>query len=382
MERRNFRLVKNHDVIIVGGGLAGLTAAVALSGFGHCVLLFEINPYPHHKVCGEYVSNEVKPYMEGLGVDMMAAGAAAITEFEISTVNGDKVATTLPLGGMGISRFLFDELLYTKAKAQGVTFSFTKVTDISYASGAFTVTSDGEAYRAKIVLGAYGKRSTLDKTLKRSFSFKKQDWLAVKAHYEYPDFPEQLVALHNFEGGYGGLSKTETGAVNFCYLAHYDSFKKYNDIDAFNRQVVAQNPHLREFFDASQLIFDKPLAIAQISFDKKEPVVNHILMCGDTAGLIHPLCGNGMAMAIHSAKLASETVQAFLGKPDFDRHQMEKEYAEKWNTVFKNRLWFGRRLQHVLLDKRWMNAGIKVASASSSVLNYVISKTHGKPIVQ
>lgn len=373
--------MKNHDVIIVGGGLAGLTAALALSGFGHSVLLFESNTYPHHKVCGEYVSNEVKPYMEHLGVDIMAAGAAAITDFEISIVNGAKIATKLPLGGMGISRFLFDNLLYNQAKEQGVSFSFTKVTDISFALDVFTVMSDGKAFMAKIVLGAYGKRSTLDKTLNRAFSFKKQDWLAVKAHYKHPDFPEHLVALHNFEGGYGGLSKTETGAVNFCYLAHYESFKKYNDIDKFNKEVVAENPHLREFFEVSELVFDKPLAIAQISFDKKEPVLDHILMCGDTAGLIHPLCGNGMAMAIHSAKLASETVHRFLGKPDSNRNQMEKEYAIQWNIAFKNRLWFGRRLQHVLLNKRWMNAGIKMAAGSTSILKYIISKTHGKPIV-
>lgn len=381
MERRNFPLVKNHDVIIVGGGLAGLTAAIALSGFGYDVLLFETNTYPHHKVCGEYVSNEVKPYMESLGIDMTAAGAVAITDFEISTVNGNKVSTTLPLGGMGISRFLFDDLLYKKAKAQGVSFLFTKVMAIRYASEQFTVQSEGEIYRAKIVLGAYGKRSSLDKSLQRPFSFKKQEWLAVKAHYKHPHFPEQLVALHNFEGGYGGLSKTETGAVNFCYLAHYNSFKKYNDINAFNEAVVAQNPHLKSFFEASELLFEKPLAIAQIAFDKKEPVLNHIIMCGDTAGLIHPLCGNGMAMAIHSAKLASETVHRFLDSASFNRNEMENSYTRQWNALFKNRLWSGRRLQHLLLDKRWMNTGLKIASGTPSLLNYVISKTHGKPIV-
>ena len=376
-----FTVMNCYDVIIVGGGLAGLTSAIAISGFGHRVLLFETNPYPHHKVCGEYVSNEVLPYLEYLGVDLIASGGVPITDFEISTTTGKKISTTLPLGGTGISRFLFDELLYKKAKSKGVEFSFTKVTDISFASNSFTVKSSGDSYEATIVLGAYGKRSTLDKTLNRAFSFKKQDWLAVKAHYTHDSFSDNLVALHNFEGGYGGLSKTETGAVNFCYLAHYSTFKKYNDIDEFNREVVAKNPYLRDFFEQSELIFEKPLAIAQISFDKKAPVVNHILMCGDTAGLIHPLCGNGMAMAIHSAKLASEAVTAFLNNAKPNRNALEKEYTNKWNSLFKNRLWFGRQLQGLLLDDRWMNAGLGIAGRSKSTLNYVISKTHGKPIV-
>jgi flavin-dependent dehydrogenase len=373
--------LEKKDVIIVGGGLAGLTAAIALSRLGHSILLFEINAYPHHKVCGEYVSNEVRPYLEHLGVDLMAAGGVLITDFEISTANGNKIVTRLPLGGTGISRFLFDELLYNKAKSQGVEFLFTKVTNIHFSSKVFTVSSEGNTYSATSVIGAYGKRSSLDKTLKRAFSFKKQDWLAVKAHYTHPNFADNLVALHNFEGGYGGLSKTENGAVNFCYLAHYDTFKKYADIDAFNRDVVSKNPYLRNFFEESELIFDKPLAIAQISFDKKAPVVHHILMCGDTAGLIHPLCGNGMAMAIHSAKLASEAVHSFLSDPKRDRNKLEKEYTKRWNTFFKNRLWFGRKLQRLLLDDKWMNAGLKIAGRSKGILNYVISKTHGKPIL-
>lgn len=381
VENRNFPRVEKWDIIIVGGGLAGLTSALSLSGLGHRVLLFETNRYPHHKVCGEYVSNEVRPYLQSLGIDLLKAGAVQICNFEISTENGNKVQTKLPLGGMGISRYRFDELLYEKAKAQGVRFSFTKVLDISYDDQLFTVTNEEMSYRAPIVLGAYGKRSALDKHLNRRFSFKKQDWLAVKAHYNYPHFKDNLVALHNFEGGYAGLSKTETGTVNFCYLAHYDSFKRFNDIDAFNQAIVSRNPFLKQFLEASQPVFDKPMAIAQISFDKKSPVENHVLMCGDTAGLIHPLCGNGMAMAIHSAKIVSEQVHRFISDPEYDRPQMESAYALEWNRMFKHRLWFGRRLQHLLLNKHWMNTGISVAKQSPPILNYVISKTHGKPVV-
>lgn len=374
-------MLKKKDVIIVGGGLAGLTAAIALSGFGYSVLLFEANTYPHHKVCGEYVSNEVLPYLESLGVDLIDSGGVPITNFEISTTAGNKVTTILPLGGTGISRFLFDELLYKKAESQGVAFSFSKVTDITFGPNVFAVKSNGVSYEATVVLGAYGKRSTLDKTLNRDFSFKKQQWLAVKAHYTHESFSDNLVALHNFEGGYGGLSKTETGAVNFCYLAQYGNFKKYKDINSFNLEVVAKNPYLKDFFERAELIFEQPLAIAQISFDKKAPVVDHILMCGDTAGLIHPLCGNGMAMAIHSAKLASEAVHTFLNATKPNRDLLEKEYTRRWNAAFKNRLWFGRRLQGLLLDDRWMNAGLGIAGRSKSILNYLISKTHGKPVV-
>jgi flavin-dependent dehydrogenase len=373
--------VKVHDIIIIGGGLAGLTAALDLSRYGYDIVLFETNSYPHHKVCGEYISNEVRPYLKNLGLDLLAEGAVEITDFEISTQNGYKTATKLPLGGMGMSRFALDNLLYEKASEQGVRFLFSKVSEVTYKDDRFFITADGESYSAKMVIGAYGKRSVLDKSLQRGFSFEKHSWLAVKGHFEHSTFPHNLVALHNFEGGYGGLSKTEDGTVNFCYLTSYQSFKKYGDIKEFNQKVVSKNKYLKVFLDEANPVFENPLSIAQISFQKKEPIVNHILMCGDTAGLIHPLCGNGMAMAIHSAKLASELIHQYFKETTFDRAQLEKDYRQVWNRTFKRRLWYGRILQHLLLNKKCIDVGIRTAGASKGLLKFIITKTHGKPIV-
>ncbi|MFX0556923.1 NAD(P)/FAD-dependent oxidoreductase [Maribacter sp. CXY002] len=373
--------MKKYDVLIVGGGLAGLTAANALARLGYGVLVYEAKPYPHHKVCGEYVSNEVLPYLKTLGIDLLKLGGVPITTFEISTLNGHKTSVPLDLGGTGISRYALDNILYKEALSQGVNFLFEKVSDIQCKTDEFLVTSDNHTLKANMVIGAYGKRSSLDKALKRDFIGVKNSWLAVKSHYRNDDFPNDVVALHNFKGGYGGLSKTETGAVNFCYLAHYESFKKCNTIEEFNTKEVSKNKHLQQFLDSSEPIFEKPLSIAQISFHKKEPVVNHVLMCGDTAGLIHPLCGNGMAMAIHSAKLAAECIHAYFQHKGVGRKHMEQEYCRIWNSNFKNRLWYGRNLQYILLHKNIMNLGLKTIGKSDYLLKSIIKKTHGNGII-
>lgn len=373
-------MVKEHDILIIGGGLAGLTSAIHLALEGKHVGVFEMNTYPHHKVCGEYVSKEILPYFNRLGLFPSSVGAVDITQFQISTHKGFLVETELPLGGFGISRYALDNLLYNRAKELGVIFYFEKVIKTVFKDDTFTITTAINTYTSKIVLGAYGKRSILDKNMDREFSLKKNSWLAVKAHYQMPDFPNELVGLHNFNGGYGGLSTTESGAVNFCYLAHYKTFKKYKDITAFNNEVVAKNPFLNSFLSNAKPLFKQPMTIAQISFDKKDTVVDHMLMCGDTAGLIHPLCGNGMAMAIHSAKIASELVLQYFYDSKYERNQLERDYKKIWTKTFSKRLWFGRRLQRILMNKTMVSIGILTVGKWKTLLKYIITKTHGEMI--
>ncbi len=370
-----------YDVIIIGGGLAGLTAALHLRKNGHGVLVLEKQQYPHHKVCGEYVSNEVLPYLEFLDVSLSDHQAAKIDTLQFSLVNGQAISTKLPLGGTGISRYAFDDLLYRKAKSNGVAFFFVSVDQINFKNEVFKVTTNAEKqFTSRIVLGAYGKRSSLDKQMKREFSQNKSTWLAVKAHYAYPDLPDNQVALHNFRGGYAGLSRTETGAVNFCYLTTYESFKQEKNIDSFNANVVSQNPFLERFLTKGKPLFEAPLSIAQISFDKKNAIENHVLMCGDSAGLIHPLCGNGMAMAIIGAKMVSERVDKYLTDNAYGRSQLEKDYKNDWNHAFQHRLWMGRRLQTLLLNPKLSKWALGAVGNSPWILNKIISSTHGKPI--
>lgn len=373
--------MEHYDVIIVGGGLAGLTSALHLSKKGYAVLVFEKQSYPHHKVCGEYVSNEIMPYLEKLGVSLVGANAVSIDTLQLTTKKGKSITTKLPLGGKGISRFALDNLLYKKVCASGAKFKFQNVTSISFQNDCFEIkTMMNELFTAKIVIGAYGKRSLLDKQLNRDFIQRKSSWLGVKAHYEYNEFSENRVALHNFKGGYAGLSKTETGAVNFCYLASYQSFQKEKNIDDFNRNVVMQNPFLASFLNNAKPIFDQPLTIAQISFIPKKSVENHVLMCGDTAGLIHPLCGNGMAMAIHSAKIVSELIHKFIEHKDYQRHQLEKDYQKQWNKTFGHRIWWGRQLQSILLNDSLSNIAMVSAIKTPGLLQKLIKNTHGESI--
>ncbi|KIQ14454.1 FAD-dependent oxidoreductase [Flavobacterium sp. MEB061] len=369
----------NPDVVIIGGGLAGLTGAIHLSKKGLKVTLIEKSDYPRHKVCGEYISNEILPYLLWLGVDVLQLKPTNISKFEFTTQNGKMAKTALPLGGFGVSRFALDNFLYQKALENGCTIINETVTDVSFDNTTFTVTTQNQVLASKIVLGAFGKRSNLDQVLSRDFITKKSPWLAVKAHFS-GDFPDDVVGLHNFKGGYCGVSKVENNVINICYLADYVTFKKYKNIDDYQQNVLYKNKHLKNVFENSNPVFEKPLTISQISFDKKLPVENHILMIGDTAGLIHPMCGNGMAMAIHSAKIASELVLDYHNDKIASRELLEKKYIKEWNKNFAKRLLMGRFLAKTLTYKTITNVFVAIVASMPALLSAIIKQTHGKPI--
>ena len=368
------------DVIIIGGGLAGLCNAIHLSKLGKKVLLIEKNEYPKHKVCGEYISNEVLPYLDFLEVNPFDSGAVRINNFQLSTTKSNIISAKLPLGGFGISRYTLDLVLSEKAKENGVTILQDVVLNITFLKDFFQVeTKDNNIFTSKITIGAFGKRSLLDVKMARNFIQKKSPYLGVKIHVK-GNFKEDLVALHNFKGGYCGVSKVENNAINLCYITNYATFKQYKNIEDFQEQVVFKNNYLKEIFQSSEALFEKPLSISQISFETKKPVENHILMCGDSAGMIHPLCGNGMSMAIQSAQLASNLILNYFNGEIETRKELEKQYIRQWKRKFSLRLKAGHFIAMLFRKDTIASVLLHILKKLPFLLPIIIKQTHGKPM--
>ena len=371
-----------YDVGIIGGGLSGLISSIELSRAGLSVILIEKKSYPSHKVCGEYVSSEVLEYLIEIGLNPFELGAVKIDEFELSSVSGLKSSLKLPLGGFGLSRFGFDKALYEIALQNSVNFCLNDSVDLlSYSEkdDEFTLkTQRGNVFKSKILIGAQGKRSSIDKNLDRDFIKRRSSYMAVKCHYE-GDFPENLVALHNFNGGYCGLSKIETGHVNVCYLTLESNLKKFKDIKSMELGILSQNPHLKRVFNDWNPVFKTPLSISQIYFHEKSLVDQHVLMVGDAAGLIYPLCGNGMAMAIHGAIILSEKIVEYFTEKK-DRRWLESEYSSQWKKNFSNRLKMGGFLQNVFGAPLVSGTAVRTIKYFPAIGKKFIKSTHGEVI--
>lgn len=375
-------IVPQYDVAIVGGGLAGLASAICLRQKGHSVVLFEKEAYPFHKVCGEYISMESWNFLLSLGLPLEVWNLPHIDTLQLTAPNGRMFSTPLPLGGFGISRYKLDHALALLAKASGVhLLEKTRVDDIKRGEG-FTILFNHQTIHAKLCLAAYGKRGNLDMKWKRPFlrqqNKRLNNYVGVKYHVK-ANWPVNVIGLHNFENGYCGISKIEEERYCLCYMTRAENLHRSgNSIGRMQEEVLFKNPHLRKLFTGSEIMAEFPVTISQISFAQKSTVENGVLMLGDTAGMITPLCGNGMSIALHTAKIAAELGDAFLsGK--LSQQQMEKQYQQQWRSNFSFRLRTGRALQAFFGSNRLSNGFVNLFRMAPFLASPVIRLTHGKP---
>ena len=372
-----------YDLAIAGGGLAGLALSIQTVKLGYKVILFEKEQYPFHKVCGEYISLESWDFLQSLGVDLLSLNVSDIKRLQVSDTKGNFFEQALPLGGFGISRFTLDHQLARIAKGNNVIVcEETRVNGITFNDQVFNIETSKGNFKTKIVIGSFGKRSNLDVKWKRPFTIAKKNklnnYIGVKYHIRY-DFPDDLISLHNFKNGYCGISKVEDDKYCLCYLTTADNLQNSgNDIKKMEQTILSANPHLKKIFDECEMLWKEPVVISQISFDKKKLIEDHVLMLGDAAGMITPLCGNGMSMAMHASKIAAEQIPKFLAGT-ISRETMEKNYAGNWNKLFANRLKTGRMLQRLFDSQRLTTLMIRLGRSFPQLIGALIKKTHGHP---
>ncbi len=374
---------QQYEVTIIGGGLAGLSLSIQLAQKGYTVSLFEKEQYPFHKVCGEYISMESWDFIEGLGLPLSKMQLPIIKKLIISSPDGNYLQHDLPLGGFGISRYTIDYELKKIAEAAGVNiYENCKVEEIIFSNETFYLDTTIGKFTSKICCGSFGKRSNLDVKWKRNFVLQKNsklnNYIGVKYHIKF-NSPTDTIALHNFKDGYCGISKVENDTYCICYLTNATNLKNNNNsITEMEKNVLYKNLHLKNIFETAEILYKSPVTISQISFAKKSQVQNHILLCGDATGMITPLCGNGMSMALHSSKLAAEAIDDFL-QNKINRQQLEDVYTNSWQQLFGKRLRVGRIIQQ-LFGKVWVtNIFISVMKKLPLITNSIIRQTHGKP---
>lgn len=369
------------DVIVVGGGLAGLSLANLLSDRGIEVLVLEKGNYPRHRVCGEFISNESRDFLMGLGLDIPAMGLPEINRFELSFPGGKKHNCSLKPGGFGLSRWTLDHSLYRLALKRGSKVETdTRVTDIvKKDEGNFEVhTSDRRIFRGQIAVGSTGRYSGSLFQAPSPSGGAANKYFGLKYHVT-SSLPEDLIQINLFPGGYAGISKIESDKYCFCYLAESESLKKCKgSIARFEKEILSTNPVIQNHL-AANTVLEGPVTTSHFDFNFHSTFNQPFLLMGDSAGFIPPLTGNGMSLAFRSASVLSVLLLKHFHQ-DKTTAEVENEYLHYGNSYLKMRIRSGVFLQNLALNpapviQKTLSAGMTLLPF---LLTHLSRKASGK----
>jgi flavin-dependent dehydrogenase len=340
------------DIAILGGGLAGSAAAILLSRAGRHVTLVERDAQPHHKVCGEFLSQEALTYLNHLGLDaaeLSLLGAVPLRFVRLA--HGTRYAeAALPFAARSLTRRTLDARLLDLAEVSGASvLRGCRALALDPTPAGWTVTiapknGTSQGLTAKTALLATGKH---DLNRRPRPSGKQPNLVAFKMYFRLT--PQQTAALEScvelilFRGGYAGLQPVEDGVANLCCLVDRTALQRmggrWPDLLRHMQQECAL---LRERLHNATPLLEKPLAIASIPYGYVRPAATDGLWSlGDQAAVIPSFTGDGMSIALHGGSLAAAMLLRGQAAAAFQR-QLHDELSTQValaTTLSRGLLW-------------------------------------------
>jgi flavin-dependent dehydrogenase len=363
--------MNDFDIIVVGGGPGGATAAALCTQRGLRVALFEHTRFPRQKVCGDVINPNCWPVLEKLGA---AERIRALPHHEIDAAlfaapAGGRVNIPLPRGAIAIRRSLFDHALLEHARSCGVeVFEDQAVHEIT--TEKQVITSLGR-YRARTgVIGADGRHSVTARSagLVRMLP-EGNGHIAFQAHFRASPALDDRVQLHLFHGGYCGVVRVDAERANLCIVTDRRGARFHNDCEALFAHTVQQSPHFRNLgIDPEPL---EPLhSTHPLRRPMNIPARNGIFLVGDALRVMEPFTGQGIFFALRTAEIVADSV----GSPSHP----ERNYTANVTTLYRQRGRTNEYLCQVMYRERAARAVIPLVQRLPGLARWLADNVLGE----
>lgn len=349
------------DVAIIGAGPAGSTLAALLAGRGVRVALIDRDLFPRDKVCGEFLSYDALPLLARLGA-IEAIDRAGATRIDHCRIIGSRgpYEFVFPQPARGISRLFLDELLLRTAVAAGAS-RYDGWAAIAIAGNRVTLQRDNEVREiaAGTIVGSWGRWGRFDQQLGRAFvRDRTHRSFGFKRHYASRS-SSTAIDLYSFRGGYLGVNAVEGDVTNICGLVQAGRLAGHKGRwEAFVDTIREESQPLDDLYASHEPVQDHFLSSDPVIFRARSAVEGGVLMIGDASGIVDPLTGNGMAMAIQSAFLAAPAL-LLLCTRTADRTNVENEYRRAHGAFFRPRIAWSRSAALLLSRPRLLDSAMR-----------------------
>lgn len=290
---------RHEDYIIIGGGVAGICAAIELCLQGIRPTVIEAGTYPSHKVCGEFLSPECLPWIYKQHIDPISISNVRFR------IEGKSLDFTFPTPAGSLSHLTLDPLLVERATSLGAKFLIETKVEAFYpkrhqADKHLLRLSTGESVSASSLIVAAGRVGSLSSRP----SHAELPYVGIKAHFDGIRLED--LKMFGFRGAYLGLSPVEEGKANLACLATTKRVKEAGSPELLMQKLIAEYPDLREAVSSGTKLFDRWMSAPIPPFGfKKTPDWHDTYFIGDAALTAPPACGKGLSLSIAGGMMAA-----------------------------------------------------------------------------
>ena len=377
------------DIIIVGAGPAGTSAAMFASKLGLKSIILEKSTFPRDKICGDALSGKSVRYMRELGVleevskldgaeiNRLTFGSPDHKKFDIHLVNRHNKSSIKR--GYVIKREIFDNFLFQKAKSLTEIKEGFNVTNIIYdengnISGIKGISDKREeSVHAPIILGCDGSKSTIARKL--GFHCEDQDntAIAIRCYYKGVKGLTDQIELHFVDEvlpGYFWMFPAGNNLANIGIgLSKKYAKKDPRKLTDILKEVTTSDYFKERFSDAEPVENPKGWALP-LGTIKRENHGDGFMLLGDAAGLIDPFTGEGIGNAMASAKIAVETAAKALSENNFSKESLSNYNKRVWNELGPE-LKTSSKLQKLANYRMLLNMIINKASRNEKIQDII-----------
>jgi menaquinone-9 beta-reductase len=360
-----------YDLIVIGGGPAGSSAAITAARNGARVLVLERGRFPRQKVCGEFVSAESLGLLDNLLASthsVLLRDAVRISQTRVFLDDRVLRAQVHPAAA-SIARLDLDDALWNSAEASGAEVKLQVTVQQVRGSGPFVVTSSAGDCETRAVVNAAGRWSNLNPALPRNGQPR---WIGLKAHFEEAE-PPASVDLYFFDGGYCGIqpvalkADSTVGQINACAMVRADAASTLEEVFQQHPAVLKRSRQWRQLGD--------PVSTSPLLFHQPRPEHDSVLNAGDAACFVDPFVGDGISLALRSGSLAAESLlplfSAEIDVAEASRRYCE-EYLRRFGSVFQNS---SKIRQMLRLPRAVRRPVVTLLGKVPAVTEYLVRKT-------